>query len=334
MKKNVKMFFLLLMSIVFINGCSSGSQGDKKVYPQKPIQVIVPYPPGGGSDILTRAIMKYIDLPNDQKLVAVSISGASGYVGAKQASTSKNDGYTILAHNPTDLFSYTLNGTTEEPLWDDLVMISTVVNDFSAIVTNPKTGWKSIEDVAEYAKANPGEIKWGITGYNNVNFGDSLRTAEALGIKDYIRFVPYDGDPTVETALRGDHIQLGTYSASVAKGSSESGDVVPLLVIGNKRAKALPNTPSTEESGFDILITKPRSYYAPKGTDPAIIKTLSDAFKKVTENPEFAEMIEGLGQEVYFVDGEEMQIQVKSWVEELQPVFDEMSGENNQETKQ
>ena len=93
-------------------GCStsSGTNGgetastEKADYPTSPITVIIPYSPGGGSDILTRKIMEYIELPNNQKLVAVNVEGASGFTGAMQAFNSKNDGYTILAHNPWMLF--------------------------------------------------------------------------------------------------------------------------------------------------------------------------------------------------------------------------------------
>ena len=73
----------------------------------------MPFSPGGGSDVLTRSMMEYLELPNDQTFVAVNVDGAAGYIGCQQAFNSANDGYTLLAHNPMDVVSYTLGGTTD-----------------------------------------------------------------------------------------------------------------------------------------------------------------------------------------------------------------------------
>lgn len=321
---------MFMLAGLFI-GCNSNDAKNEGVdaisaYPEKPVQVIIPYGPGGGSDILTRTIMKYIELPNEQNLVAINVDGAAGYIGAQQAANAKNDGYSILAHNPMDLVSYTLNKTTEEPLWEDMVMICSVVDDFNVITTSPKTGWTSIEDVVEAIKGQPEKVKWGTVGSKNVNFGDTLRVAKALGIENDVTVIPYDGGAACKTALMGGHIQLETNSASDIRTSVESGDAIPLMVIGDRRAESLPGVPSTKELGFDIITTKPRGYYAPAGTDPAIIEMLATAIEKVTQNPEFNKTVKGLGLEVNFVRGQEMQSQITDWVVTLQPIFDEMVG--------
>ena len=117
MKKTLALLLCAASMLALLAGCGSKSTDDKAPaanggetastekadYPTSPITVIIPYSPGGGSDILTRKIMEYIELPNNQKLVAVNVEGASGFTGAMQAFNSKNDGYTILAHNPMDV---------------------------------------------------------------------------------------------------------------------------------------------------------------------------------------------------------------------------------------
>ena len=134
MKKTLALLLCAAAMLALLAGCGSKSTDDKAPaanggetastekadYPTSPITVIIPYSPGGGSDILTRKIMEYIELPNNQKLVAVNVEGASGFTGAMQAFNSKNDGYTILAHNPMDVVSYSLSGTTDVELWDEL----------------------------------------------------------------------------------------------------------------------------------------------------------------------------------------------------------------------
>lgn len=328
--KKISKILTIVSSIVLVatsfTGC--GVKNASGNYPTKPIQVIVPFAPGGGSDIITRAIMKYIELPNNQNLVAINVEGASGYIGAQQAANSKNDGYTILAHNPMDLASYSLSKTATQELYKDMELICNVVNDFNVISTNKNTGWKSIEDVIDYINANPNEnIKWGVTGSKNSNFGDTLRVAQAYKIDKNVTIVPYDGGAASKTALMGGHIKLEMNTASDIRSSVASGDAVPLLVIGSKRATLLPDVPCTAELGIDITTAKPRGYYAPKGTDPEIIKILADSIKKVTENPEFVKTIEDLGLEVNYVEGKDIQPDIEVWANDLIPVFEQMLGE-------
>ena len=296
-------------------------------YPSGPITIIIPYSPGGGSDILTRALMDYLELPNGSNLVAVNVDGASGFTGCMQAFNSKNDGYTILAHNHMDVISYTLNGNTDIPLWSELTSICGLVDDFNVLVTSPDTGWKTYEEVIEYVHAHPGEVKVGNTGSVNCNMADCIRLMDAMGIRDEVTIVPYDGGSENKTALMGGHIQLSVNSCADIQTAITSGDHIPLITIGDRRAKFLPDTPCTAEVGYDILTTKPRGWFGPAGMDPEQVAILQECAKKATENPEFESRILELGLEVHYVDGEEIKEKVAGWVEDYSPVFDEMLGQ-------
>lgn len=293
-------------------------------YPKGPVTVIIPYSPGGGSDILTRKIMEYIKLPNDQNLVAVNVDGASGFTGCMQAFNSKNDGYTILAHNHMDVVSYTLNGNVDIPLYSELTNICGIVDDFNVLVTNKDSGWTTLEEAVEYVHAHPGEVKVGNTGSINANMADCLRALDALGIRDEVTVVPYDGGAENKTACMGNHVQLSVNSCADIQTALQSGDHIPLMVIGDRRAKALPDTPCTKELGYDVVTTKPRGWFAPKGMDPAQVAVLQEAIKEVCAMPEFEEDVLALGLEVNYVPGDEMLEKVSGWVEELTPIFEEM----------
>jgi tripartite-type tricarboxylate transporter receptor subunit TctC len=336
MKKILMTVLSLVLSVGVLAGCSSSSNSnnanetsettstDVSSYPEGPITVIIPYSPGGGSDILTRTIMKYIQLPNDEKLVAVNVEGASGFTGAMQAFNTKNDGYTILAHNPMDVVSYSLSGTTDIELWSEFENVCGIVDDFNVVVTNPQSGWKTIDEAVEYIKAHPGEVKVGNTGNNNGNMADCLRTLDALGIKDDVTVVPYDGGSENKTALMGNHIQLSVNSCADIQTAITSGDHVALLTIGDRRAEFLPDTPCTAELKYDVVTTKPRGWYAPKGMDSAQIAVLQEAIKEVCENEEFQKEILSLGLEVNYVPGDELKEKISTWVTDLKPVFEEM----------
>lgn len=154
----------------------------------------------------------------------MNVEGASGFTGAMQAFNSKNDGYTILAHNPMDVVSYSLSGTTDVELWDELETVCGIVDDFNVLVTNPQSGWTTLEEALEYIKANPGTVKVGNTGSNNCNMADCLRTLDALGIRDDVVVVPYDGGAENKTALMGNHVQLSVNSCADIQSAITSGD--------------------------------------------------------------------------------------------------------------
>lgn len=325
MKSNSKWLGILVLTVVVLFSISNIAKAGSD-YPNKPVKVIIPYKPGGGSDILTRTIMKHIKLPNNQNLVAVNIDGAGGMVGAMTALNSRNDGYTILTHNPMDVASYSLSGQTEVPLWKELQTICWVVDDYNVIDTNKQSGWTTIEEVVEYAKAHPKEIKWGVTGAQTVNMADTLRIVEALGLTDYVTIVPYDGGAASRNALLGNHIQIETNSNADIRSSIESGDSIPLMVVCNHNVGSLPNVPTTLDKGIKVTTSKPRGFYAPKNTPKEAIVALAEAIKIVVEGKEFSSLVNKLGWDANFVYADEGMPLISGWVEELEPVFEKISG--------
>lgn len=161
-----------------------------------------------------------------------------------------------------------------------------------------------------------------------MNYADTLRLMKALGIENDITVVPFDGGSAGNTALLGNQIQLLTMSVSDTKSYVASGDFYGLVVFGEDRAKALPDTPCSKELGIDITTTKPRGYYAPAGTSQEVLDLLADAIEEVTKTEEFATLVEGYGWEINFVRGSEMQPKIEAWAEELAPVFQEILNAN------
>jgi tripartite-type tricarboxylate transporter receptor subunit TctC len=322
--KRVAVFLLILSCFsvqLFAKGGSepaaeSGGLGD---YPGKPVQVIVPYAPGGGTDNFARVVLKYVNQGLKQPSVVVNIEGASGLIGAMQVYNSANDGYILLAHNPPDVATFTLLGQTDINLWSEMETICGAVADYNVISTNKTTGWKTVEDMITYAKAHPGEVKIGSTGPNQAN---TMRLINAMGLKDVIIPVPYDGGANLRTALMGNHIQMDFNACSDTRMVIESGDYIPLIVLNDTRIKSLPNVPCSIERGIQITTIVPRGFYAPKGTNPAIVKFWQDAIRAAVANPACAEEIEKLGVEPKYVDGPEMKQRIADLVRELKPYFD------------
>ena len=293
-------------------------------FPTKTIQCIIPYAPGGGSDILTRAIMSTLKLPNDQVLAAINVEGAAGFTGCMQASMQPNDGYFILAHNPMDVVSYSLSGIDETAMYKNLEMICCVVADYNVFSTNKQTGLKTVDEVVEYAKAHPGELKMAVTGTTTVNFADANRLLRDLGIADCVTIVPHNGGADCMTALLGNHVQLCFESSVDSRATIDSGDTIPLMTIGTKRAQYLPDVACSAELGYSCQTAKPRGYYAPAGTDPEKIKVIADSIKTAIEQQEFIDTCANLGLEIDFRYADEIQPDIELWAEQLQPIFDEL----------
>ena len=325
----MKKLVLVLLALTLAGGmvfAAGGSQGGKAAdglgdYPNKPIQCIVPYAPGGGTDVFVRTVLKYAKFP--QPIAVVNIDGASGLVGGMQGYNSPNDGYTIIAHMPMDLVGMSLSKQTQVPLYADLVPICWAVTDYNGTFTSKDSGFKSIEDVVAYAKANPGELKWGAVGARSVNMVLTLRTIEGLGLKGLVTVVPYDGGATIRTALMGGHVDVSNNSLGDYASIIQSGDAFPLMLITEKRTNLSPNTPTTVEKGLkDVVTLVPRGFYAPKGTNPAQVRYLEGIFKAAIESPEFVADMNKVFVDAFFLGGEEGYARTLKAYDEMKPYFD------------
>ena len=287
-------------------------------YPANTITCIVPFAPGGGNDTLSRAMISSLDVP--VSMVVQNIEGAGGLIGAQEAYRASNDGYTILSHNPPNLISQTLSGASDVELFKELELICFLANDDYVIVVSPTAPYQTLEELIEYAKAHPGELTWGATGATSIAMADSIRTAKALGCE--FTMVPYDGGAAGRTALLGGHVNVLTSTSSDIRALVDSGEVTPLFICGMERNAFYPEVPTLQEKGFDIYTTTPRAYYAPPGTDEAVLDYLESKMKDLSEDKEFIEFVENLGYQVNFVGREDGQKAVEGWYDALVPIYD------------
>ena len=322
--------FIVVLALV-ASAVFAGGQREERTYPSRPVTSIVPFAPGGGSDTLVRAVMRSLQLPNNQPMVAVNVEGAGGFIGAMRTFNSPSDGYTIMTHNTMDLISYYLTGQAAFPIWSDLTTIALLVMDYNVISTNriaaEEFGWRTIEDVVEWTRANPDQrIRWGTSGGTlGDNMIGSISVARALGIEDSMNFVLYDSGAAARTASLQNEIQISVNSASELPGVVASGDNIPLLVINNTRIASLPDVPSTLERGIDVTLTKPRGFFGPAGMNPEHVRILEDALRAVSEDPEFQETMAQLGFDVRFVDGATASRMARDWYAIVRAFADEMA---------
>lgn len=311
MRKIIISLFIVGMLIFSLNCFASEN------YPTKPIRIIIPFNPGGGSDILTRAVDKYINL--EQPRVLVYIPGASGLVGAMETLKEKPDGYTLLAHNANNIVAQYLSGATDIMLWRELKVICDLVMDHTILNTNKLTGWKTFEEALNFARENPGKLKWGVTGARGLSAVNMLMVQEATGVK--YQMVPYDGGAATRAALLGGHIDLETTTVSDSRAVIESGDAIPLAVLDDTRSPFFPEVPTLRELGYDVLAFQPRSYYAPPGTPDTIINKLAGAFEELSKNENFIKEMEELFYVVRFRGPEDAFQVSENMYTDWEPIF-------------
>ncbi|MDR0852655.1 MAG: tripartite tricarboxylate transporter substrate binding protein [Clostridiales Family XIII bacterium] len=314
---------IVIVMVLALAGCGGNSSAAD--YPKQTIKVYVPYAPGGGSDTLARAMIQAIDIPVD--MVAVNMEGANGLVGTMEAFNANADGYSILVQSAQDLMGFSMSGATDISLYEEMETICYLVGDFNFVVTNKESGWKTIEDMVEYAKAHPGDVKWSCSGGQGIDFAETNLVLEGLGIKDVVTVVPYDSGSSGNVALLGNHVQMSTNTTTEIAGSIEAGDVIPLLAIAKERLEWAPDVPTTLEKGVDYSSYSPRGFYAPPGTPAEIVKYLQDAMEKVLANDEFVERMTSFGLITNFVPGEQAFKDMKAQESFLKPFFENMEDE-------
>ncbi|WP_051966031.1 tripartite tricarboxylate transporter substrate binding protein [Thermanaerosceptrum fracticalcis] len=312
MNRKLRVFLTLLLIFAFtltFVGCSTKEKVDnssiqeqkQKKYPEKPITLIVPYDAGGGTDLVARTVAGLAEKHLGQPILVVNKVGATGAVGLAEAHKAKPDGYTFLFHTSTmfALKPYGLSdiaGTDMEPVME-------IVHDPLLLVTPAAQKYKTLEDVIQAAKKNPGKINLGSGGVGGVNYNGIMLFEKQAGIK--FNVVPITSGGAEQMArLVGNKLELGTmYYPEIAE-QVKAGQIRVIAAMSDERLPQFPDVPTFKELGYDVSIASSRMVFAPKGTPEACIKAMEEALVKATEDPKFKQYVEQSGTQFKIVKGE------------------------------
>ena len=233
-------------------GAASAELGN---YPSRPVQCIIPTAAGGGNDSVVRIVQKYIDLA--QPIAVVNVPGANNLIGAMQFYQSPADAYTIIGWAPVDMISMNLTGRSEHEFWNIFEPIAAVASDFMLASAGSASGFRTIEDMVNFARANPGAVKVGTVGVRGI--GPALVGIITNHFNIEITHVPYDNGTQAGVALLGNHVEVLVASVVDMRGGLDSGDFAPLMVANDTRIKSLPNVPTFIERGINVSIPMPRA---------------------------------------------------------------------------
>jgi len=267
-----------------------------QTWPTKPIKFIVPYPPGGGTDVIARIMQEPLSQALGQQIIIDNRGGAGGSIGTDIAAKSAADGYTVLF----TLSSHTINPAIYPKLaFDtekDFLPVSLVASLPQILVANPDFPVKSVKDVIQMAKAKPDAVSYASVGNGSPGHLAGAIMASSAGIN--MMHIPYRGGGPAITDVIAGQVPLLWVSIPAAANYVKTGKVKALAVSTVKRSPMFPDVPTMVELGFkDFEVDSWYAMFVPAGTSHAIVETLNKATIKVLAEPAVKEKLLGQGAE-------------------------------------
>lgn len=257
-------------------------------YPAKPIQVVVPWKPGGSTDVSARIMAEAVKDILPQPLIVSNITGAMGLNGALHVVTARPDGYTLIWEHPGNLAVSPL--LAKSPFtWRDFDPVCVVAKSDTILVVNRNSPFNSPKEVFDHIKANPGALRWPV-GINGVSHFTFLAISESLGGLD-VKLVPMAGDKNRIVSLLSGNADVATIGFAGAAPYIKSGDLKLLAVVNSERSPYAPDTPTLMEQGIKASYDFYYTALAPKGTPESVKDVLGNAFKQALTNQKTKESL-------------------------------------------
>ncbi len=271
-----------------------------QTFPTKPVKLIVPWPPGGSTDVTMRVLAQTTSKYLGQTIIVENRPGAGGSLGVVALQSAPADGYTIT-QVPLGVFRLPHTSTVNyDPLKDIAFVIGISGYTFGTVVP-ADSPFKSMQDFAAYAKANPGKLDYGSTG---ISTAPHLMMEEwALQEGFQLHHIPYKGSADQMLALLSGQLMAGADATGFGV-HVDSGKLRLLATWGERRTKRWPMVPTMKEL-FGIVSNSPYGIGAPKGIDAATMKILHDAFKKGMEDAEHLAVMDKYDQELIYMSSAE-----------------------------
>lgn len=301
----------LLCAIVVMVSATVNAQS----YPNRPVKVIIPFPPGGATDIVGRAIAERLQANLGQVFIVENKPGASGNIGVGEVVRAAPDGYILVIGAPQTLtINHQIIKSTPFNPQRDLAPIAIIASVPNVLLVNNKLPVKNAQELIAYAKANPGKLSGGSSSIGGTPHL-SLEFMKATYGLDIVH-VPYKGSTPALQDLIGGQINMMFDNLPAALQLINGGQIKALGVTTLKRSASAPNLPTLDESGMKGFDSQGWfALLAPAGTPPAVLEKLNTEVNKIIKTPEFRERMTKIGADTVGGSIDEFKARIKSETE-------------------
>lgn len=272
-------------------------------YPNREIEWIIPFSPGSGADTFARTLIGATEDVLDATIVPVNREGGGTAIGVAAAASAEADGYTLFSQSDTLALGLS---TGDWPVGvDDIQAVARINADYKTLIVPGGSEFESYEDFVSFAQENPGELRVGGVGSRSWSSFFVRTIVEGADIE--VTYIPYDGGSNVVSAILGENIDAAVITSSNINAQVDAGEIRILAQSLSERVEERPDVPTFQELGLktisdDVLW---RGVFAPAGVPEEVLQTLSAAFEKAIQSPEWQEYMEREAQQPAFMGYEE-----------------------------
>jgi len=279
MRRHTRILVLALTFAVALAGLAQAAE-----YPRKPINVLIGFAPGGGSDVMLSMVRPLLERNLKTTLVPVYKPGAGSDIALTELASSKPDGYTAVISCTPQVPINPIVRQTQYKI-SDLVLGANVVTDPGIFVVRTESPYKTVADFAKAAKEQPGKLSLGVSSAPGDDWFAIHMFQEAAKVE--VNIVTFSGDgPSWQAALAG-HTEGSFNNLSIVYSQVKGGKLRALAMMTDKRTPFLPDVPTFKELGYNFTSGSSRGFSFPKDTPKAIVTTFSNAVKQVMDSAEF-----------------------------------------------
>jgi len=253
-------------------------------FPDKPVQIIVPFKPGGGSDLAARVFAKHLTKYLPTKVVITNIAGARGRMGELEVKRARPDGYSVLWQHQNLHMAYATGRSKYD--YTAFTPLADTVRSDNALVVGKGSPYKTLADLNGAAKSSPGTVRWGaaINGFSHFAYLEYLDATKMS--EENFHTIGMSGDKNRIIAMMQGNLDVTVVALSSARPYLESGDLRLLGIMADDRSPAYPNLPTLKEQGVDAVFYFDYMSFVPKDTPDSVVKILRDAWTKTAADPE------------------------------------------------
>ncbi|HSR10570.1 MAG TPA: tripartite tricarboxylate transporter substrate binding protein [Thermodesulfobacteriota bacterium] len=282
MHKRISIFVILIFAIA--GAAAFAQQPGKAEYPKRPINVLIGFAPGGGSDVMLSMVRPLLEKNLKTTLVPVYKPGSGSDIALTEAAHAKPDGYTtVISCTP----QIPINPVVRETQYklSDLVYVANIVTDPGILVVRAASPYKTLAEFVKGAQEKPGKISVGVSSAPGDDWF-AMHMFEGIGNIKF-NIVPFPGDgPSWQAALAG-HVEASANNLGIVYPQVKGGKLRALAIMTDKRSPFLPDVPTFKELGFDFTSGSSRGFSMPKNTPKGIVDIFANAAKQAMDSEEF-----------------------------------------------